>query len=88
MTELEQHTFVDDEEPVYHFCKACGWEMDWADCWMIDCEDGEYDAHDQDCINFGPGSYRTCETCEGAGGWWYCQNKDCSAKGKEVNDGR
>lgn len=63
-------------------CKKCGGEMDWADCWQIDCEEGEYDEYEEDPINFSPGSYRKCETCEGKSGWWYCPNKACSPQGE------
>lgn len=59
-------------------CEKCGSEMDWADCWQIDCEDGQYDLGEEDCINYDLGTYVTCETCEGKGGWWYCPNKACS----------
>lgn len=58
-------------------CKKCGNLLDWADCWQIDCEEGYYDEYEEDPINFAPGSYRKCETCEGKGGWWYCPNPSC-----------
>lgn len=64
------------------YCKKCGNGMDWADCWQIDCEEGVYDAYEEDCINNDPGTWMTCETCEGKGGWWYCPNPACSAAGK------
>jgi hypothetical protein len=77
MSDLDrQETGIDADEPVYHFCKKCGNEMQWADCWMIDCEDGWYDMSEQDCINYEPGTYAKCETCEGHGGWCYCPQCD------------
>lgn len=64
-----------DPTPV---CK-CGHEMEWADCWMIDCEDGYYDLGEVDCINYGPGTYEKCTGCDGQGGGWYCPSKSCTA---------
>lgn len=85
MSDLEQQsTGVDYDEPVYQFCKKCGSEMEWVDCWQIDCEDGCYDAYEEDCINNDPGTFVICETCEGDGGWWCCPVKECSTVGKEV----
>ena len=62
----------------WHYCSNCGCEMDWADCWMIDCEEGYYDLGEEDCINYDPGTYVKCSECEGNGGWWYCPNKQCT----------
>jgi len=58
-------------------CPHCGGMMDWAECHMIDCEDGQYDLGEEDPINFNPGTYATCAECDGNGGWWYCPNKAC-----------
>jgi hypothetical protein len=79
MSDLDrQASGVPYYEPDYHYCKKCGCEMDWADCWMIDCEEGYYDLGEEDCINYDPGTYVKCSECEGNGGWWYCPNKECS----------
>jgi len=64
-----------DEDPT---CKHCGYQMAWGPCHMIDCEDGEYDAYEQDAINNDPGSYVKCDECNGLGSHWYCLNKDCN----------
>lgn len=64
-----------DEEPA---CKHCGYQLDWAECHMIDCEDGWYDDYEEDCINNDPGTYVICRECNGKGGHWYCANKDCN----------
>lgn len=64
-----------EEEPT---CKHCGYQMDWAECHMIDCEDGQYDAYEQDAINNDLGTYVKCYECNGQGGHWYCPNKDCN----------
>jgi len=58
-------------------CAKCGNQMDWAECHMIDCEEGYYDLGEEDCINYDPGTYAMCGECEGEGGWWYCPNEDC-----------
>ena len=76
-----------DEEPDWHYCPHCGNDMDWADCWMIDCEDGEYDLYEEDCINYGPGTYAKCQECDGNGGWWYCPNKDCKPPPSTSSEG-
>lgn len=62
----------EDPEDDYHYCGTCGSELDWADCYMIDCEEGYYDLGEEDCINYDPGTYMKCEACDGKGGWWYC----------------
>lgn len=61
-------------------CKKCGNEMEWADCWQIDCEQGWYDLSEEDCINYAPGTYARCETCEGESGWWYCSSCEKQSK--------
>lgn len=58
-------------------CPKCGYQMDWAECHMIDCEEGYYDLGEEDCINYDRGTYVVCRECEGKGGHWYCPNKDC-----------
>ncbi len=58
-------------------CSRCGWEMEWAECHMIDCEDGVYDAYEEDCINNDPGTFVNCSECHGKGGHWYCPNDKC-----------
>lgn len=72
-----------DEEPT---CKHCGYQMDWAECHMIDCEDGQYDAYEQDAINNDPGTYLKCYECNGKGGHWYCPNKDCNPSPSTSNE--
>lgn len=76
----EQH-FEYDRTPI---CEKCFGEMDWADCWMIDCEEGFYDAYEEDCINNDPGTYVRCEQCEGEGGWWFCQSCERNHQGKNT----
>lgn len=66
-------------------CKHCGWDMSWADCHMIDCEDGEYDAYEEDCINNDPGTFVTCHECGGKGGHYYCPNEKCLPPNQNPN---
>lgn len=75
------------EEPDYHYCKHCGWEMDWAECHMIDCEDGVYDLGEEDCINYDPGTWATCYECNGKGGYWYCANQACDQGKRDKSHG-
>lgn len=73
-----------DDEPS---CPHCGYQMAWADCHMIDCEGGQYDLYEEDCINYDPGTYAKCEECDGEGGRWYCPNKDCPPTSTEGRNG-
>lgn len=66
-------------------CPHCGGMMDWADCHMIDCEDGVYDLGEEDPINYDPGTYATCGECGGKGGWWYCPDKNCKPSGDSAS---
>jgi hypothetical protein len=66
-----------DDSDRYALCKHCGWDMEWAECLYLDCEDGQYDAWEYDSINNAPGTYEICRECNGAGGHWYCPNKKC-----------
>jgi hypothetical protein len=61
-----------DDSDRYVTCKVCGNDMEWAECYMIDCEEGFYDLGEEDCINYDPGTYVKCRECDGNGGWWYC----------------
>lgn len=71
-------------EPETHGCAKCGGEMEWADCWMIDCEDGYYDIYDEDPVNNSPGDMATCQECGGRGGWWFCRSCERAAETQEV----
>jgi hypothetical protein len=62
---------IDDER---NCCPKCGNDMEWADCWMIDCEEGTYDLYEEDPIFYSPGDRASCTECGGKGGWLYCPN--------------
>lgn len=55
-------------------CPKCGNDMEWVECWMIDCEDGLYDIGEEDPINYGPGTMIKCNNCDGNGGWFCCKH--------------
>jgi hypothetical protein len=57
-------------------CNACGCGMDWVDCWS-GCDDGYFDAYEDDPINCFPGEVEECGNCGGKGGWWRCLNSKC-----------
>lgn len=86
MSESILHPDFDDDRRA---CPKCGDEMEWADCWQIDCEDGVYDTYEEDPINNSPGDYETCSTCGGHGGWLFCRNCESksNAQSEEVNHG-
>jgi hypothetical protein len=47
-------------------------ELEWTTCWK-GCDEGGFDEHEWDPINFGPGECITkCETCDGEGGYREC----------------
>lgn len=54
-------------------CPICGAELEWVDCYEIDCDDGFYHDCGEDCCCCAePEPDTHCETCRGAGGWWEC----------------
>lgn len=57
-------------------CPRCGaHEVRRRGCDEIGCEDGWYDEHDCDAINFAPGeSYSMCEECCGTGDLVWCSS--------------
>ncbi len=62
----------DDDDNTERYCSICGSYMHWIDCWQCGGE-GEFDAYDEDPINFAPGQeYEPCPECQGAGGYWEC----------------
>jgi DnaJ-class molecular chaperone len=65
------------------YCKHCEQELDWEDCDACGGE-GEYDAYEEDPLWFDPGDTEPCQQCGGAGGWYYCANRDCAGKVKVI----
>lgn len=74
------------EEFDYPCCKKCGGDLEWIDCWQHDCEDGWYDLHDEDPINYEPGDRARCNECDGNGGWSVCRACE-AAEGKGDSHG-
>jgi hypothetical protein len=63
---------ISEEYDDRHSCPKCGNDLEWVECWMIDCQDGEYDAYEEDPINYSPGDMEVCSECDGNGGWLVC----------------
>lgn len=66
--------YMDASDPV---CPQCGRFAVWEDCYMCGGE-GEFDAYDDDPLWYDPGDTETCPECNGRGGWWICDNRDCT----------
>lgn len=58
-------------------CALCHYEMEWGDCGGLGCEDGYYDAYEDDPNFYDPGDLAVCPQCNGRGGAWCCETKDC-----------
>jgi len=58
-------------------CAVCHCEMEWGECGGLGCEDGYYDAYEDDPNFYDPGDWVACPQCNGRGGSWYCETKDC-----------
>jgi len=65
-------------------CGTCGSELEWIDCYMIDCEDGMYSLYDEDPVNFSPDDMDVCSECGGDGGWLVCAFCERGADSAEV----
>lgn len=57
-------------------CARCGGSTEFVDCWNCGgC--GEFDEHENDPINCGPGEFfEDCDVCRGKGGWERCLNTE------------
>lgn len=69
---LDADEHLDYYEPV--LCPVCMAEMEWVECYQVGCEDGYYDAWEDDPLWYSPGETERCETCQGKGGWLQCLN--------------
>lgn len=43
----------------------------WVPCWA-GCDEGWFDAYEDDPINNDPGDLEMCDACNGEGGWTVC----------------
>jgi len=62
-----------DEIPT---CPRCGQQLEWEECGQ--CDDGWFDAYEDDPMWYAPGDVLRCDQCLGHGGWWVCTNLDCT----------
>jgi DnaJ-class molecular chaperone len=64
-------------------CPRCGSDdMEWEECYVCDGE-GEFDAYDDDPINYAPGEeYEMCRECSGNGGFLVCQS--CISRAEQL----
>ncbi len=57
-------------------CALCHCEMEWEHCG--DCGgEGWNDAYEDDPNYYQPGDTKPCHMCDGRGGSWWCETKDC-----------
>lgn len=65
------------------FCPECGSSMYWFDCETCGGEgvDG-HECGEDTCACLEPGDNVVCDICEGAGGWYRCNNLDCKTHGE------
>ncbi len=69
----EAKLFQRGEEPggVNYYCRKCGTEAEWVDCWN-GCDEGFFDGYDEDPLWYNPGDLVRCDVCGGRGGWLVC----------------
>ncbi len=69
-----------EDEPSGPFCKRCGGDMEWVECYN-GCDDGFFDGYETDPLWYSPGELARCSVCEGKSGWWECFHcQDAAAK--------
>lgn len=57
-------------------CALCHCEMEWEHCG--DCGgEGWNDAYEDDPNYYQPEDTKPCHMCDGRGGSWWCETKDC-----------
>jgi len=62
-------------------CPKCGDDMEWVECYELDCEDGYYhDCGEDTCCCANPMPNTPCPTCKGEGGWFVCPTCIAAAK--------
>jgi hypothetical protein len=67
------YSFIFDRAKDTWICSVHG-ETDstaWVPCWN-GCQDGYFDAYEDDPINNDPGDLESCSACGGKGGWMVC----------------
>lgn len=69
--------FLDEEDSEYSTCERCKGDSMWTSCWSCGGEggtDGE-DLMSEDPLWYGPEDFRTCDICNGKGGYYVCLTK-------------
>jgi hypothetical protein len=77
------YSFVFDKTKDMWVCSVHG-PVDstaWIPCWL-GCEDGYFDAYDDDPINNDEGDLEICTECHGEGGWVVCA--ECNANNPDA----
>ena len=60
-------------------CAKCGYECEWEECNACGGEGG-HDGYEEDPNWYQPGEMTTCCQCNGSGGDWWCENRDCETQ--------
>jgi hypothetical protein len=66
------------------YCEHCEYELEWVDCDACEEGMGYHDCGDDCCPCLDPEPNVRCDQCGGAGGWYYCTNRDCAGKVKVI----
>lgn len=69
-----KYSFTFDKAKDSWICSVHGYVGDstaWVPCWQ-GCEDGYFDAYQDDPINNDEGDLELCSECHGEGGWVVC----------------
>jgi hypothetical protein len=67
----------DDEDGPW--CSRCGGDVALVTCWQCFGDRG-WNRSDDDPIQFGEDDWLECDACDGAGGFWVCRDRLCTAK--------
>lgn len=60
-------------------CAACGYEAEWGECTACGGEGG-HDGYEDDPNWYRPGEIVPCCQCDGGGGDWWCENRECATQ--------
>lgn len=81
---VEKYSFTFDKAKDTWICSRHG-DVDggtaWVPCWN-GCEDGYFDAYEDDPINNDMGDLELCSQCHGNGGWVVCAQ--CNANNPDA----
>src|ERR1700722_13538017 len=60
-------------------CARCNYDCEWTECNACGGEGG-HDGYEEDPNWYQPGEMTTCCQCNGSGGDWWCENRDCETQ--------